>query len=324
MPLLFDGGTPLFSAISKGHRDVVELLLRAGASLVTDIWIDGLSSASLGGHRDVVELLLRAGADKDGVYGCRVTPVLAACLQGHKDVVELLLQAGADTDKITELGITPLYAACRGGFKKCVELLLRAGAGTDKADFDGCTPLHTASRNGHKAVVELLLLSGADNSKMEFDGLTPLFIASQNGHKDIVTLLREAGADEAKTLLLHHLPDKQLLTPEALEALIANNFQSISKPHPPLQQLQHSAIHLAISFLNKGHTTALPVAQQILSTFPSDHPTLPQLRSRVHPQQQPIPGPTHLPVELRAKLVAELIDEDWAPKSKKKNGKKRS
>ena len=37
--------------------------------------------------------------------------------------------------------------------------------------------------------------------------------------------------------------------------------------------------------------------------------------------QQPAPGPTHLPEELRALMIAELIDEDQLPKKKGKKKK---
>jgi hypothetical protein len=183
----------------------------------------------------------------------------------------------------------------------------------------GATPLYIASQNGRKDVVELLLRAGADKDKDTSDGCTPLYIASFNGHKDIVELLRRAGADESKALLINFFSAPP--TPHSLEALIANNFQAIPNPRHPLQKLQHSAIHLTIALLNKNHDAALPVAQRILSTFPSDHPTMPLLRNHLQPPQHPVPGPTHLPEELRAKLIAELIDEDQLPKKKGKKKK---
>ncbi len=216
-------------------------------------------------------------------------------------------------------GLTPLYIACQNGHKDVADLLLQAGADKDKAFGNGRTPLYIASQKGQKDIVELLLRAGADKDKAQKDGATPLFIASQMGHNDIVELLRRAGADENKALLFDYF--SALPTAHSLQALVANNFQAIPKPRPPLQKLQHSAIHVAIALLQNDRQAALPVARHILSTFPSDHPTLPLLRNHVQPQQ-PAPGPAHLPEELRAKLIAELIDEDQAPK-KKKNGKKK-
>jgi hypothetical protein len=95
---------------------------------------------------------------------------------------------------------------------------------------------------------------------------------------------------------------------------------AIKRHRPPLANLQHSAIHMAIVLLDKHPATALPVAQQILSTFPRDHPALPLLETRVHQlthEQPPARGPEHLPEELRAMMIAELIDEDQLPKKKK-------
>ncbi len=205
-----------------------------------------------------------------------------------------------------------------------VELLLRAGADRDKAKETGATPLFIASLGGRKDVVELLLQAGADLDKSAKNGFTPLFAASHTGHKGIAKLLRQAGADENKSLLLHHLPD-YILSPESLQTIIANNFKAIKRHRPPLANLQHSAIHMAIVLLDNHPATALPVAQQILSTFPRDHPTLPLLEARVHQlthEQSPARGPEHLPEELRALMIAELIDEDQLPKKKKGKKKK--
>ncbi len=168
--------------------------------------------------------------------------------------------------------------------------------------------------------LESLLRAGADKDVANRYCVTPLFTALFHNHKDCVDLLLRAGADQDKDLLHQYLPLPS--TPASLQALIALNFRAVPKPRPPLQKLQHSAIHFAITHL-KFRADAVPVAQQILATFPSDHPTLPLLDACLKRKLQdcPVSAPTHLPEELRAKMIAELIDEDDAPKKKKK-GKK--
>jgi hypothetical protein len=47
------------------------------------------------------------------------------------------------------------------------------------------------------------------------------------------------------------------------------------------------------------------------------------LEARVHQLTPPPQGPEHLPEELRALMIAELIDEDEAPRKKKKNARKK-
>ncbi|CAI8030870.1 Ankyrin repeat domain-containing protein 50, partial [Geodia barretti] len=54
------------------------------------------------GHSDVVDILLEAGADvhqattKDGF-----SPIYVACYEGHSEVVDILLKAGADVHQAT-------------------------------------------------------------------------------------------------------------------------------------------------------------------------------------------------------------------------------
>ncbi len=206
--------------------------------------------------------------------------------------------------------------------KDVVELLLQAGADFEKPMNEGLTPVFTACHNGHDGIVDLLLRAGADIYKPYGIFFTPLFIAVHEGHREIANLLRQAGADEDRTLLLHHLP-KHLITPSALKAIIADNFKAVAAPRPSLQKLRHSAIHCAIHLLLKDRNAGLPIAQEIISTFPGDHPTLPLLQRYVqHQDLQPSTANT-LSEELKALLIAELINDDQTPNSKKKAMKKK-
>ena len=77
------GYTPLYGAVEKGHKEVVELLIAAGADVNV----------------------------KDGEWG--ETPLHLAADKGHKEVAELLITAGADVNAKDGGGDTPLDAARR-------------------------------------------------------------------------------------------------------------------------------------------------------------------------------------------------------------------
>jgi ankyrin repeat protein len=69
----------------------------AGAGPVEFVGYDALTSLQIAGlmaHREVVELLLAAGADKDRTEHGGFTALLMAAQHGHEDVVKLLLEAG--------------------------------------------------------------------------------------------------------------------------------------------------------------------------------------------------------------------------------------
>ena len=154
-----------------------------------------------GGHKEIVQLLLDAGADlNEGLISApSYTPLYLAAVQ--KDIVQLLLDRGADPDGASsDFGNrTPLLRAVEEAIdsesprqKECkdvVKLLLNRGADPNRTDYQSNTPLHKAVWNGSKDVVQLLLSGGADPNVINLSGRTPLSLARFLGHKDIETML---------------------------------------------------------------------------------------------------------------------------------------
>lgn len=109
------GMTPLMLAARLGHSAIVAKLLAAGAAVdaVDDRGFTALFHGCYDpdedrGHPDVVEMLLGAGADKEATIGYGVRPLMYAAGNGEAGVVQVLLRAGADPLARNEVGRTAL------------------------------------------------------------------------------------------------------------------------------------------------------------------------------------------------------------------------
>ena len=221
--------TALYFAASRGHADVVKLLLSRGADVnsmkdstsclqlaarightdvVSALVSDGadvnvkdnggispLHEASCNGHIGVVMALLDNNAHVDirSIHG--LTPLLRAADQGHTDVVELLLDKCADVNSVTNENVSCLIRAAFNGHVKVVRALVSAGADVNLQANDGASALHAASDRGHVDVVKMLLDNDAHVNIRTIHGMTPLFCAVDQGHTDVVELLLAVGAD---------------------------------------------------------------------------------------------------------------------------------
>lgn len=135
-----------------------------------------LRAAAWGGHEEVVNSLLRAGASPSLPDNEGRTPLIAAAYMGHADIVDKLLSAGANVNHAdsdgryfqidtyrkntkttirrftfrTALSVAALCVAASQGHLKVVNLLLERNAEVDHKDRDGTTPLLVAAFEGHK------------------------------------------------------------------------------------------------------------------------------------------------------------------------------
>ncbi|XP_028343169.1 ankyrin repeat and SOCS box protein 10 isoform X6 [Physeter macrocephalus] len=179
------GRTALHEACAAGHAACVHVLLVAGADPnVPDQ--DGkrpLHLCGAAGSLECAELLLKFGAKVDGrSEEEEETPLHVAARLGHVELADLLLRRGACSSARDAEGWTPLLAACdaQATTTHCLQLcrlLLSAGADADAADQDRRRPLHLACRRGHADVVELLLSCGVSANAMDYGGHTALHYA---------------------------------------------------------------------------------------------------------------------------------------------------
>ena len=154
----------LYQSAENNFINGVKIALERGVDINAmdsdNFYRTALIKSSIKGHKEIVELLIKKGADINDRYRGS-TSLIISSLYGHKDIVELLIQNGADVNSKDKYGDTALMSASRHGYKDIVEILLKNGADVNiKNDYKN-TALMVASQNGHKEIVELLKKYGA-------------------------------------------------------------------------------------------------------------------------------------------------------------------
>ena len=145
---LANGESPLMAALYRGHHDIVDAVIDAGAE------IDVFAAAATGRMADLRRTATDATVNSYAYDGW--TPLHLAAFFGHEEAARLLLDAGADVQAISRNGLanTPLHAATAGKHEGVALLLLENGAKSDTVDAGDYTPLQIAAQNQLQAVVE--------------------------------------------------------------------------------------------------------------------------------------------------------------------------
>jgi ankyrin repeat protein len=225
----FRGETPLHSAVTRGHLDVVQLLVGHGADIAAcDAYENQPLHLACSHHFPaIVRFLLGRGADVHARNECGLTPLL--CATKDKKIVEFLLAAGADPNVTSPCYGTPLLRAAYEGSNEVADLLLARGAkidlhsacllgkedevnrllaarpellnkslagdhygeGTPLVHGEG-TPLLLATRAGQLGIVKLLMAKGAPFTGAQLQGWSPLQFATKYGQRSIAEFLLEA------------------------------------------------------------------------------------------------------------------------------------
>ncbi|KAF5311676.1 hypothetical protein D9611_009544 [Ephemerocybe angulata] len=194
-----DGTTALILASSKGHRDIVKVLLRATQTIDINAatTLDrktALISAVEHGHEVIIALLCEAGIDINLATKNGKTALILAVELGHRSIVKrLCARPGISINSATEVHQqTALIVASEQGDLATVELLCSlADIDVNLATANGQTALILGTSEGHEAIVKRLCATPGINVNLatKFDGQTALTLASDQGNQVIVELL---------------------------------------------------------------------------------------------------------------------------------------
>ncbi|CEJ93162.1 hypothetical protein VHEMI08771 [[Torrubiella] hemipterigena] len=198
-----EAGTPnrsrkyaLESAARLGQSHVVKLLLDLMVPIdKQEKKATPLISAASAGHLEIVRQLIEAGCDINLQAKDRKTALHAAASAGHLDIVQQLIYAGADINIRMTDEKTALHIAASVGNLDIVRQLIRAGPNVNMRMADGTTALHIAASAGHPDIVQQLINAGSDVDIRTNDGNTALYAAASAGHLDIVRQLMNARSD---------------------------------------------------------------------------------------------------------------------------------
>lgn len=214
------GNTALNRAISRGHVDVVQLLLEEGMIDPNKGALSPLEMAAKLGSVEMVKSLLKRNVSREDIY-----PLHSAIGEDRIEIVKILLENGFDVEKRKD-GRSPLYDAVRLGKFEMAKILLKSGNAsvTSRSGSQGWTPLHEASARGDLNTVKLLVRKGADVASKSALGVTPVCLARQKvdssyRFRDVVKFLKKKGGKSAKEECIyvdHQIIEHEITTKESV------------------------------------------------------------------------------------------------------------
>ena len=131
----YKGDTSIMKASRQcSDPNIIKMLLENGANINDKEVRDTIDQTPLivaadGGCKEIVEMLLQAGANIEHRNDQGETALISAAQNGHKEIVQMLLDAGANVNQENADGETALDLTIKLRHKKdLVDLLLEHGA----------------------------------------------------------------------------------------------------------------------------------------------------------------------------------------------------
>ncbi|KAJ7381252.1 hypothetical protein OS493_001369 [Desmophyllum pertusum] len=179
--------TPLMLAARFNESDVVEFLVKAGASLEMqdDYGSTPFHYAAMGGKTENILRLIELGSNILIQNNYDASAIHLAATNGHTEAVSVLLEHGANNganvNECDEERRFPIHAAAFGDYTEVVKFLLQSGGDLSVETYSEETVLHFTTRLD---LVSFLVEQGADIHARDGRGQTPLHIAAAKGQSD--------------------------------------------------------------------------------------------------------------------------------------------
>jgi len=155
-----------------------------------------LEHAVKNANREMVQLLLAAGADVNAKNAEGETVLMMLDDDATSDLVWDLLNAGATVNVKNNSGATVLMRAAVSENLEALKTFLDAGAEVNTRDKEGHTALMLAASEGLVNNVRALVLAGADINAIDEDDKNALGHAAENDHAAVIRFLKSKGAME--------------------------------------------------------------------------------------------------------------------------------
>nr|CAD2206112.1 unnamed protein product [Meloidogyne enterolobii] len=123
----------MLESCKRGNLNEVAKYLNGGIDPdeEDDDGVTALQIAAAKGHRRLVEFLIKEGASLERANYAGMTPFLHACREGHQDIVTLLANYGANAHSLSGLGVSAMALACAGRHLAVVRTLKSLNVAVD-------------------------------------------------------------------------------------------------------------------------------------------------------------------------------------------------
>lgn len=166
----------LHKAVSDRKKSHVKLLLEKGGEDMEALNKKGetvLFRAVSRGDKDIVQLLLDNGAHPLARPEGSDSPLHIAVQNDKKTILKFLLgKSRVGIEEPNSKGETPLYVACRKHHTSCMEVLLENGANPNARPIGQESMLNLSVTGDHKNIAKLLLQRGVDIEERNKNGET--------------------------------------------------------------------------------------------------------------------------------------------------------